>query len=149
MTTARLSGIETLRQHVADPDRRSSIFATMGMTDVVVAEGHVIIHARADARHLNPMGAVHGGFAATVLDSVTGCAVHTLLEPGVSFATIDLAIKMLRPIPLNEDVISEARVTHRSRSLGVAEGTVRDRQGRLLASGTATCFIKQAPAASS
>lgn len=146
MSVDALPGLDLLRRHVADPARRASIFATMGMdatgADAVIERGHVVLGARADARHLNPMGGVHGGFAATVLDSVTGMAVHTMLDAGSAFATIDLAVKMLRPIPQDGDLVAEGRVTSMTRSLGVAEGTIRDRDGRLLASGSATCFLK-------
>ncbi|GAB6259971.1 hypothetical protein PSSHI_02130 [Photobacterium sp. R1] len=89
---------------------------------------------------------MHGGFAATILDSVTGCAVHSMLEAGASYGTVDLAVKMMRPVPINEKLIAEARITHISRSLGIAEGTIRNSEGKLLASGSATCFIKR-PAA--
>ena len=65
-----------------------------------------------------------------------------MLEAGVGFATIDLSVKMMRPIPLDEDLVVEGRVTSLTRSLGVADATIRDGRGRLLASGSATCFIK-------
>ena len=61
---------------------------------------------KADERHLNPLGGVHGGFAATVLDSVTGCAVHSMLEAGAGYGTIDLNIKMCRPIPKTKRITS-------------------------------------------
>ena len=95
----------------------------------------------ADARHLTPLGGVHGGFAATVLDSVTGCAVHTMLEAGVGYGTVDLNVKMLRAVPVDRDLTAEARVIHMSRSLGVSEGSIRDDAGVLFAHATATCAI--------
>jgi len=97
--------------------------------------------ARADKRHLNPLGGVHGGFAATVLDSVTGCAVHTMLDAGVGFGTVDLNVKMLKAIPLDRELTAEGRVIHLSRSLGVSEGSIRDAEGVLFAHATATCAI--------
>ena len=115
----------------------------MGMYSMEVEEGRVVIHARADERHLNPLGGVHGGFAATVLDSVTGCAVHSRLPAGAVYGTVDLNVKMLRPVPRDQNLVAEATVTHLSRSLGVSEGTLRDEKGNLLASASATCFIKQ------
>ncbi|MFA4952324.1 MULTISPECIES: PaaI family thioesterase [Brevundimonas] len=135
------SGLEFLRAGLEGRLPLSSIFGTMGMSILELDAGRVVFGACADGRHLNPMGGVHGGFAATVLDSVTGCAVHTRLDAGVRYATVDLAIKMLRPIPQNVNLIAEGRLTHLSRSLGVAEGEVRAPDGKLLASGTATCFI--------
>lgn len=143
MTSSTQNGLDWLRQHVGSSEQRASIFATMGMHDVELEEGHVVIRGRADERHLNPLGGVHGGFAATILDSVTGCAVHSMLAPGETFATIDLAVKMLRPVPTNEDLVAESKVSHLSRSIGVAEATLVDASGRLLAIGSATCFIKR------
>ncbi len=93
------------------------------------ARGHVTFTVRADARHLNPLGGVHGGFAATVLDSVTGCAVHTMLDVGVGYGTVDLNVKMLKAIPLDRDLTAEGRVIHLSRSIGVSEGIHQRRRG--------------------
>lgn len=138
-----MSGLELLRASASGELPRAEIAETMGMGQMEVNEGHVVIHARADKRHLNPLGGVHGGFAATLLDSVTGCAVHSLLEAGVGYGTVDLSVKMLRPVPVDVEVISEARVTHISQSIGVAEGTIKDAHGKLLASASATCYIKR------
>ena len=98
---------------------------------------------RADGRHLNPLGGVHGGFAATVLDSVTGCAVHTMLEAGVGYGTVDLHVKMLRPVPRDVDLVAEGRVINLSKNLGVAEGTLKTPDGKLLAHASATCMIQR------
>ena len=87
------------------------------------------------------MGGVHGGFAATVLDSVTGCAVHTMLEAGVGYGTVDLSVKMLKPIPQGVELLAEGRVIHISKSIGFAEGTIKTLEGVLLAHATATCRI--------
>lgn len=138
-----MSGLELLQAVASGKLPSAAIGATMGMGKMVAEKGHIIIHAQADKRHLNPLGGVHGGFAATLLDSVTGCAVHSLLEAGVGFGTVDLSVKMLRPIPVDTEVISEARVTHISQAIGVAEGTIKDADGRLLASASATCYIKR------
>lgn len=143
MNPATLTGLELLQASAAGALPRASISETMGMMGMTAEKGRVVIRAKADERHLNPLGGVHGGFAATILDSVTGCAVHTMLEAGVGFGTVDLAVKMLRPIPVGEEVVAEATVTHISRSLGVSEGRITDANGNLLASASATCFIKQ------
>ena len=91
------------------------------------------------------MGGVHGGFAATVLDSVTGCAVHTMLDAGLGYGTVDLSIKMLRPVPREVELIAEGRVLHFSRNLGVSEGTLKTADGKLLSHATATCFVIRGP----
>lgn len=140
-----MSGLELLRAAASGELPRATIATTMGMGQMEVKEGHIIIHAKADKRHLNPLGGVHGGFAATLLDSVTGCAVHSMLEAGVGYGTVDLSVKMLRPVPADADVVAEAQVTHISHSIGVAEGTIKDANGKLLASASATCYIKRPP----
>ncbi|MCE9786866.1 PaaI family thioesterase [Shewanella chilikensis] len=74
---------------------------------------------------------------------MTGCAVHSMLEAGVGYGAVDLAVKMMRPVLMNEEVTAKARVTHISRSLGIAEGAIRNAEGKLLASSSAACFIKR------
>lgn len=143
MSISHLTGFEHLQAIISGDIAPPSIFDTMGMYNLTVGQGEVTLGCRATQRHCNPMGGVHGGFAATVLDSVTGCAVHSLLEAGVSYGTVDLAVKMMRPLPMDEALIAEAKVTHISRSLGIAEGSIRSADGKLLTSGYATCFIKR------
>lgn len=106
-----------------------------------VKKGNVIFSVKADGRHINPLGGVHGGFAATVMDSVTGCAIHTMLEPAIGYSTIDLNVKMLRPIPLNTDLIAEGNVINISKSIAVSEGVLRNSEGKIYAHSTATCMI--------
>ncbi|MEE4921402.1 PaaI family thioesterase [Pseudomonas alliivorans] len=139
----QLDGFEHLQMIANATIGQPSIFITMGMHELEVNKGEVKILCEATEQHLNPMGGVHGGFAATVLDSVTGCAVHSLLDAGVDYGTVDLSVKMLRPVPTNQPLIARARVTHLSRAIGIAEGTLHDANGLLLASGSATCYIKR------
>ena len=73
-------------------------------------KGKVLFNAIANNKHLNTQCGVHREFALSVLDSVTGCAVHTLLGTGVAYGTIDLNIKMIRPIPKDENLIAEGNV---------------------------------------
>ncbi|AJY19425.1 MULTISPECIES: PaaI family thioesterase [Burkholderia] len=143
MNPLSLSGIELLRAAAAGDAPLASISETMPMRPLEVELGYIRMSARADDRHLNPLGGVHGGFAATVLDSVTGCAVHSMLEAGVGYGTIDLHVKMLRPVPRNVDLIAEGRVIHLSRSLGVAEGTLKTPDDKIVAHASATCFIQR------
>ena len=143
MDPSKLSGLERMQATAAGNAPIAPMAETMGINVMEVEKGRVVFFAMADGRHLNPMGGVHGGFAATVLDSVTGCAVHTMLDVGVAYGTVDLNVKMMRPVPMNEKLTAEARVTHISRSIGISEATLKDASGRLLASGSATCFIKQ------
>lgn len=114
---------------------------TVPMRFMIVEDGFMKIEVSAGERHINLFGGVHGGFAATVLDTVAGCAIHTRLEAGVNYATIDLAIKMMRPVPLDVPVIAEGRVINISKSLGVSEGVMKNAEGKILAHATTTCMI--------
>ena len=114
---------------------------TIPMKVVQVEEGKVVFSAIANEKHLNPKGGVHGGFAATVRDSATGCAVHTLLGAGVAYGTIDLNIKMIRPVPRSPNLIPEGIVINISKSLGISDGILKSEDGKLYATSTATCMI--------
>ncbi|SIT46363.1 conserved exported hypothetical protein [Paraburkholderia ribeironis] len=143
MNLQKMTGLELLRAVVAGQLSPSAMARTVPMTFVDVDFGRVKITARADERHLNPMGGVHGGFAATVLDSVTGCAVHSTLEAGVGYGTIDLQVKMLRPVPRDQELVAEGSTVHVSRNIATSEGTLKSADGKLLATATATCFLKK------
>ena len=139
-----MTGLELVRAMVDATLAHPTMADTVPLRVIEAERGYVKFRARADGRHLNPLGGVHGGFAATVLDSVTGCAVHTMLEAGVGYGTIDLGVKMLRAVPRDRELIAEARVLHVSRSLGVSEGSLKDADGTLLAHATCTCAITRA-----
>lgn len=137
---SNMTGLE-LMQAFCEGRLDASISATMGMRPVEVSKGRAVFEATPDERHLNPMGGVHGGFACTVLDSVTGCAIHTMLEAGVGYGTVDLAVKMLRPLKPGQTYRAEGRVLHVSSRLGVSEGSMTDGDGKLVAHATCTCMI--------
>jgi uncharacterized protein (TIGR00369 family) len=141
MDKEKLTGLELMRGMMEGRIPRAPISEIVPMKPMEVASGYIKFSARADKRHINPLGGVHGGFAATVLDSVTGCAVHTMLEAGVGYGTVDLNIKMLKPIPLEQELVAEGRVIHLSKKIGVAEGQLKDADGNLYAHATATCLI--------
>ena len=106
---------------------------TIPMKVVHVEEGKVVFNAVANEKHLNPQGGVHGGFAATVLDSATGCAVHTFLGAVVAYGTVDLNIKMIRPVLISTNLIAEGTVINISKSLGISEGILKSEDGKLYA----------------
>ena len=136
-----MTGLELMQAMLDGTIPAPSIASTIPMQGVAVESGKVVFRARADARHLNPLGAVHGGFAATVMDTVTGCAVHTLLGAGEGYSTIDLNVKMMRPVPRDVDLVADGNVINISRSLAVSEGTLKDAEGKLYAHATATCML--------
>ncbi|MBP2604146.1 PaaI family thioesterase [Acinetobacter calcoaceticus] len=136
-----MTGLEFLQAMIDGHIPAASISKTIPMQPTEISEGSVTFKAQADHNHLNPLGGVHGGFAATVLDSVTGCAVHTMLPAGVGYGTIDLNVKMCRPIPKNHALIATGKVINISKNLGISEGKIIDEEGKLYAYATATCMI--------
>jgi uncharacterized protein (TIGR00369 family) len=111
--------------------------------DVTEAEiGRVVIIAAPGADHLNPAGTVHGGLAATMLDSCMGLAIQSTLDKGVGSTTLEFKISFVRPItPETGPIRAEGTVLNRGRRIGIADGRVTDRTGRLLVHGTTTCLI--------
>ena len=144
MNIKEMTGLQLLEAMCAGKVPAPSISETIPMAPYEVTLGSIHFKAKADQRHLNPLGGVHGGFAATVLDSVTGCAVHTMLEAGVGYGTIDLNIKMCRLIPQNKELIAIGTVINMSKNLGISEGKIIDEEGKLYAHATATCMIIRA-----
>ncbi len=104
--------------------------------------GHAVFRGLPSERHLNPLGTVHGGWAATLLDSALACAVQTLLARGEAYTTAEFKVNLTRPItPKTGEVVCEGRVVHKGKTLAVSEATLKDANGKLLAFGTETCSI--------
>ena len=102
----------------------------------------VVVTATPDDTHLNPAGTVHGGLAATLLDSCMGLAIWSTLEKGIGQTTLEFKISLVRPITPETGVIrAEGVELNRGRRVGTAEGRITDDRGRLLAHGTTTCLI--------
>lgn len=141
MDLKNMNGVELLSDMAKGNLPHPSITETMPMRILEVSKGFVKFSAQADSRHLNPMGGVHGGFSATVLDSVMGCAVHSALEAGIGYGTVDLNIKLIRPIPQDVELFAEGRLINLSKNIGISEGTIKDAAGKLYAHGTSTCSI--------
>ena len=139
---ARLSGIELL-QRVIDGDYPApSIAQRMNFALVEVSEGRAVFQGMPGERHLNPLGGVHGGWAATIMDSALGCCVHTLMAAGEAYSTAEMKVNYTRPItPRTGLVTCEGKVVHRGRTLAVSEARLTDAAGKLLAFGTETCSI--------
>jgi uncharacterized protein (TIGR00369 family) len=120
----------------------NTIAETLGYDIAEAASGRVIVSAVPTDALLNPAGTVHGGFAATLLDSAMGLAIQSTLEQGISQTTLEFKISLVRPItPETGPIQAEGVVLSRGRRVGTAEGRLTDRDGRLLAHGTTTCLI--------
>jgi len=104
--------------------------------------GRVVMHGEPHERFFNPIGTVHGGWAATLLDSVMTCAIHASLPAGQAATTVELKVNYIRPITLKSGrVRAEGKVIHGGKTLGTAEGRLTDAAGNLLAHGTTTCMV--------
>jgi len=120
----------------------NTIARTLGYDITEAENGRVVVTAEPKHTHLNPAGTVHGGLAATLLDSCMGLAVQSTLEQGVSQTTLEFKISLMRPItPATGLITAEGVVMSRGRRIGTAEGRITDGNGRLLAHGTTTCLI--------
>ena len=137
-----MSGLEFV-QGLADGSLPlNTIAQTLGYDIVEAGNGRVVITAEPGDVHLNPAGTVHGGLAATLLDSCMGLAIRSTLDKGANSTTLEFKISFVRPITLQTGLITaEGTVMSRGRRVGTAEGRVTDGQGRLLVHGTTTCLI--------
>lgn len=137
-----MSGLEFV-QGLADGTLPLNTMAeTLGYDVSEAANGRVVVTAIPRATHLNPAGTVHGGLAATMLDTCMGLAIHSTLDKGVASTTLEFKISLLRPItPETGPIKAEGIVLSCGRRVGTAEGRITDQQGRLLAHGTTTCLI--------
>jgi uncharacterized protein (TIGR00369 family) len=140
---ATMTGIEYMRAIVAGDVPPPPIAVTLRFGPVEVGEGRAVFSGEPGEEHYNPIGVVHGGYAATLLDSALGCAVHTTLPAGVGYTSLGLEAKYVRPITRDTGrVVCEARVLYRGRKQATSEATLTAAEsGKLLAHGTATCMI--------
>jgi uncharacterized protein (TIGR00369 family) len=136
------SGLEFLRRIADGRVAQPPIAATLGFLLAEVAPGFALFTMTPQFRHYNPIGTVHGGVASTLLDSCMSCAVHTHLERGFGYTTLELKVNLVRPITDKTGPIrAEGRSLHVGRRSGTAEGKILDARGTLLAHGTTTCLI--------
>jgi uncharacterized protein (TIGR00369 family) len=140
---AQMSGLDYLRAVIAGELGRPPISITMNMAVVELDDGRAVFSGEPGEEHYNPIGVVHGGYAATILDSALGCAVHTTLPAGVGYTSLGLEVKYLRPISRDTGrVLCEGTVLHRGRRQATAEARLTaENTGKLLATGTSTLMI--------
>lgn len=139
---ASLSGIECLRAIADGRIPAPPIALLLGFGIVEVSEGRVVFATEPGEHHYNPIGVVHGGLAATLLDSAMGCAVHSLLPQGRGYTTLELKVNYVRALTRKTGrVRAVATVIHHGRTVATAEGRIVDDKGRLYAHATTTCMI--------
>jgi uncharacterized protein (TIGR00369 family) len=142
-----LSGLAYLKAIQAGELPPPPIAALLGMWMSEVSEGRVVFAAEPGECHYNPLGIVHGGLAATLLDSALGCVVLSMLPVGSTFTTLELKVNYLRPMTAETGkVYAEGNIIHLGGRIATAEGRLTDASGKLYAHGTTTCMILRPPA---
>ncbi|MBC9225785.1 PaaI family thioesterase [Aeromicrobium senzhongii] len=139
-----MTGLEFLRFAFSLPrEQRPPVIGDLfGFEVQSLEEGEVSFSMVSMPSGANPLGTLHGGVCATLLDSVMGCAVHTRLGPGVGYGTLELKVNYIRTVPVDgRTLIGTGSVIHLGRSTATAEGRVVDADGKLVAHGTTTCMI--------
>lgn len=142
-----MSGLEFVQALVDGRLPPPPMANTLSFRLVEADEGRAVFTGEPSADFYNPIGSVHGGWAATVLDSCMGCAVQTTLPAGVGYTTLEFKIDLVRAITsATGPVRGEGRVIKSGRRVALADGELRDGEGRLLARGTTTCLVFEYPA---
>jgi len=137
-----MSGLEFVQGLVDGTLPLNTMAETLGYDVTEVVSGRVVVTAEPNGSHLNPSGTVHGGFAATLLDTCMGLAIRSMLEKGLGQTTLEFKISLMRPITQQMGLIkAEGTVLSCGRRVATAQGGITDQQGRLLAHGTTTCLI--------
>ncbi len=137
-----MTGLEFVKGLAVGTLPLNTIAETLGYDITEAENGRVVVTAEPKDIHLNPAGTVHGGLAATMLDSCMGLAVRSTLDKGVNSTTLEFKISFVRPItPQTGPIRAEGWVVNCGRRIGIAEGKVTDASGRLLVHGTTTCLI--------
>ena len=146
------NGLELLQAMVAGALPAPPMGRLMGFRLAEVGEGRAVFEGTPGPDLLNPLGAVHGGYALALIDSACGCAVHTTLPAGTGYTTVETKVNFTRPVdPHGGAIRCEGRVLSRGRTIATAEAYLRSAEGKLLAHGTSTLiiFAAKADAASS
>jgi uncharacterized protein (TIGR00369 family) len=146
---ASMPGIDFVRAILDGKLPAPPIMQTIDPFDSTAEPGVVVMHSIPGFRHYNPIGSVHGGYAATLLDSAMGLAVHSMLPAGTGYTTLEFKVSFIKG--MTEDtgpVRTEGRTLSVGRRAATAEARITDAKGRLLAHATTTCLVFELPATS-
>ena len=136
------SGMELFGMMLAGELPAPPIARTMNMMLSEVEKGRVVFRGTPLFDHYNPLGTVHGGSAATILDSALGSCVHTMLPAGIAYTTVEFKVNLVRPLFHDSGpVVCEGKVIHFGRTIATSEATLKTLDGKLIAHGTETCAI--------
>jgi uncharacterized protein (TIGR00369 family) len=145
LTAARIgttSGLEMLRAMRDGDIPAPPILQLVGATGLEADEGRVAVFMPAAEFHYNPLGSIHGGIIATLLDTAAGCTVHSTLPAGVGYTSLDLVTRFIKPVTIKSGLLRcEGTIISRGRRTAVAEARLFDDRGMLLAHATSTCLI--------
>jgi len=121
---------------------QAPICETLGFHLTEVEPGRAVFESLPELRHYNPIGTVHAGLAATLLDSALGCAIFSTLAKGEGWTTLELKLNLVRPLSRDTGPVrAEGRIVHRGRTVATSEGDLKDSAGKLYAHATTTCMI--------
>lgn len=138
------SGLEFLQRIVAGELPPPPIAELLGLELVEVTGGRAVFAIEPAEHHYNPIGVVHGGVAATLLDSAMGCAIHSMLPAGAGYTTLEMKVNFVRAMMVGTGrVRCEAKVIHVGSRTATAEGRIVDADGKLYAHATTTCLVLQ------
>ena len=141
MSMDQYTGLEFLTAVKNGEIPHAPMAKTIPMKLVDVQEGYVVYEVTPGEEHINLQGGVHGGFCATVLDSVTGGVAHSIMEKGNRFATVDLNIKMIRPIQVGKTYRGIGQLINAGRTIVITEGKIVDKNNKIYAHGSSTLMI--------
>lgn len=138
----QMSGLDYIKGMIKGDFPPPPIAVLMNMTIEEVEFGRAVFSAQPAEYHYNPIGSVHGGFAATLLDSALGCCIHTTLPAGTGYTTLELHVNLVRGITAQTGKLTcEGKVIHSGKRIATAEARIIDADGKLYAHGTTTCMI--------
>ena len=136
------SGLDLLRAMAAGDYPPPPILELIGYQSFEIDEGRAVLRVSAGEYHYNPLGSVHGGVIATMLDTACGCTVHSTLPAGVGYTSLDLSTRFLKPATIASGLLTaEGSIVSRGRRIAVAEARLTDERGALLAHATSTCML--------
>ncbi|WP_382328467.1 PaaI family thioesterase [Hydrogenophaga sp. UC242_50] len=146
---ADLAGLTGMQQMQAMLDGKlpyPHIADTLDFSLVEIGEGRAVFQGQPQLKHYNPLGTVHGGWYATLLDSAVGCAVHTVMPVGRAYTTAELSVNIVRAASYKSGPLRAiGTVVHAGRQLATAEGRIVGPDGKLYAHATTTCLVFEVP----
>jgi uncharacterized protein (TIGR00369 family) len=135
-------GLDFLQAIIDGTLPQPPIAELLGFHLIEAEQGRVAFEGVPGFRHYNPIGTVHGGFAATLLDSALACSIFTTMVKGEAWTTLELKLNFVRPLTKDTGPVrAQGRIIHRGRTVATSEGDLKDRAGKLYAHATTTCMI--------